>query len=78
MDGGVEELHGDPTAEPRPKVWTRGKKWKKYCFTFLPPQRGVAIPTPLFERWVEMTRQLSQGAQPSGYSQSSGAHLQTL
>jgi len=26
--GGVEELHGDPTVEPRPKVWTRGQKWK--------------------------------------------------
>jgi len=25
---GVEELHGDPTVGPRPKVWTRGKKWK--------------------------------------------------
>jgi len=21
----VEELHGDPTVEPRPKVWSRGK-----------------------------------------------------
>jgi len=28
MDGGVEELHGDPTVGPRPKVWTRGQKWK--------------------------------------------------
>jgi len=28
-DGGVEELHGDPTVGPRPKVWTRGQKWKK-------------------------------------------------
>jgi len=27
----VEELHGDLTAGPRPKVWTRGQKWKKYC-----------------------------------------------
>jgi len=27
-DGGVEELHGDPTVGPRPKVWTRGQKWK--------------------------------------------------
>jgi len=26
---GVEELHGDPTVGPRPKVWTRGQKWKK-------------------------------------------------
>jgi len=30
-DGGVEELHGDLTVRPRPKVWTRGKKWKKWC-----------------------------------------------
>jgi len=30
-DGGVEELHGDPTVGPRPKVWTRGQKWKKQC-----------------------------------------------
>jgi len=29
--GGVEELHGDPTVGPRPKVWTRGQKWKKWC-----------------------------------------------
>jgi len=29
MDGNVEELHGDTTVEPRPKVWTRGQKWKK-------------------------------------------------
>jgi len=28
-DGGVEKLHGDPTVETRPKVWTRGQKWKK-------------------------------------------------
>jgi len=28
-DGGVEELHGDPTVGPRPKVRTRGHKWKK-------------------------------------------------
>jgi len=28
-DGGVEKLHRDPTVGPRPKVWTRGKKWKK-------------------------------------------------
>jgi len=27
-DGGVEELHGDPTVGPRPKVWTRGQKCK--------------------------------------------------
>jgi len=30
-DGGVEELHGDPTVGPHPKVWTRGQKWKKWC-----------------------------------------------
>jgi len=24
----VEELHGDPTVGPRPKVWIRGQKWK--------------------------------------------------
>jgi len=30
-DGGVEELHGDPTVRPLPKVWTRGQKWKKFC-----------------------------------------------
>jgi len=29
-DGGVEELHGDPTVGPRPKVCTRGQKWKKW------------------------------------------------
>jgi len=28
-DGGVEELHGDPTVRLRPNVWTRGQKWKK-------------------------------------------------
>jgi len=27
-DRGVKELHGDPTVGPRPKVWTRGQKWK--------------------------------------------------
>jgi len=26
-DGDVEELHGDPTVWPRPKVWTRGQKF---------------------------------------------------
>jgi len=31
-DGGVEELHGDPTVRPRPKVWTRGQKQKKWCW----------------------------------------------
>jgi len=25
---GIEELYGDTTAGPRPKVWTRGQKWK--------------------------------------------------
>jgi len=29
--GSVEKLHGDPTVGPRPKVWTRDQKWKKYC-----------------------------------------------
>jgi len=29
-DRSVKELHGDPTVGPRPKVWTRGQKWKKY------------------------------------------------
>jgi len=24
-DGGIEELYGDPTVGPRPKVWTRGQ-----------------------------------------------------
>jgi len=24
-DGGVEELHGDPTVGPRPLVWIRGQ-----------------------------------------------------
>jgi len=28
-DGGMEELHGDPTVESRPMVWIRGQKWKK-------------------------------------------------
>jgi len=28
-DESVEELHGDPTVGPRPKVWMRGQKWKK-------------------------------------------------
>jgi len=28
-DKNVEELHGDPTVGPRPKVRTRGQKWKK-------------------------------------------------
>jgi len=28
-DGGVEELHGDSTVGPCPKVWTKGQKWKK-------------------------------------------------
>jgi len=27
-DGGVEELYRNPTVGPRPKVWTRGQKWK--------------------------------------------------
>jgi len=28
-DEGVEELHGDQTVGPRPKVRTSGQKWKK-------------------------------------------------
>jgi len=28
VDECAEELHGDPTVEPHPKVWTRDKKWK--------------------------------------------------
>jgi len=27
-DGGMGELHRDPTVGPSPKVWTRGQKWK--------------------------------------------------
>jgi len=27
--GGADEFCGDPTVGPRPKVWTRGQKWKK-------------------------------------------------
>jgi len=30
--GSVEELHGDPAVWPRPKVWTRGQKWKPTSF----------------------------------------------
>jgi len=26
---GTEELRGDPTVGPRPKVWTRDQRWKK-------------------------------------------------
>jgi len=26
---GREKNLGDPTARPRPKIWTRGQKWKK-------------------------------------------------
>jgi len=26
----AEELHGDSTVKPRPKVWTRDQRWKKY------------------------------------------------
>jgi len=29
-DRGVEELHEDLTVGPRPKVWNRGQKWKKW------------------------------------------------
>jgi len=30
-DGGVKELHGEPTVGSRPKVWSRGQNWKKWC-----------------------------------------------
>jgi len=29
-DGGLEKLHGDPTVGPRPKIWTRDKKWPPF------------------------------------------------
>jgi len=34
-DGGVEELHGDPTVGPRPKVWTRGQNGRIGCLVFV-------------------------------------------
>jgi len=39
-DGGVEKLHGDPTYEPRPKVQTKGQKWKKSCTNVSSPGPG--------------------------------------
>jgi len=30
-DGDIKELHRDPIVGPRPKVWTKGQKWKKRC-----------------------------------------------
>jgi len=30
-DGGAEELRGDPTVGPRPKVWTKDQRWKMLC-----------------------------------------------
>jgi len=59
-DGGVEELHGDPTVAPCPKVWTIGQKWKKwkkkFCTNVSLPQRGGAVPAPLSERWAEVAK----------------------
>jgi len=28
---GIDEVHGDLTVEPRPKVWTRCPKWNTFC-----------------------------------------------
>jgi len=30
-DGGAQELHGELTVGPRPKVWNRRQNWKKWC-----------------------------------------------
>jgi len=62
-DGGVEELHGDPTVGPHSKVWARGQK---YCTNVSPPQRGGVVPAPLSERWAEIARQLPRGARLFG------------
>jgi len=55
------------------------RRWKQtrkrltlYCTNVSPPQRGVAVSAPLFERWAEMARQLPRGARPSGCAQLSG------
>jgi len=39
-DGGVEELHGDPTVGPRPKVWTRGKNGRSGAEDGAPERLG--------------------------------------
>jgi len=46
-DGIVEELHGDLTVGPRPKVWTRSQNL--FCNNVSPPQRGGAVPPLLRE-----------------------------
>jgi len=33
-DGGVEELHRDPTVGPRPKIWTRGQNQRLAASTW--------------------------------------------
>jgi len=42
-DGGAEELHEDPTVGPRPKIWTRGQKWKKWCRRWRAGELGCGI-----------------------------------
>jgi len=39
-DGGVEKLCGDPTVGPRPKVWTRGQKWRSSAKDGAPERLG--------------------------------------
>jgi len=71
-DGGIEELHGDPTVGPRPQGLDQRSKMEEavpkinYCINVSPSQRNGAVPAPLFGRWAEMARQLPRWARPSG------------
>jgi len=48
------------------------RRWVVSCRGYTnvsPPQRGGAVPAPLFVRWAEMARQLPRGARSSGRPQ---------
>jgi len=58
-DGGVEELNGDPTVGPRPKVWTRGQKWKSGAEDGAPERLGCGT---VKEEVSQILQRVSAGA----------------
>jgi len=58
-DGGVEELHGDPTVGPRLKAWTRGKNGRSGAEDGAPERLGCGT---VEEEVSQILQKVSAGA----------------
>jgi len=59
MDGVVEELHGNPTVGPRPKVWIRGQNGSSGAEDGAPERHGCRT---VQEEVSQILQRVSAGA----------------